>query len=85
MVMFELTAHQPPWAGLEQADIFQKVTAGERPPISAADYSGAPSGWFSLLQECWAQQPEARPSFDQICEQLQSMLDSTEVSLEAHC
>ena len=53
---------------------------GERPALPA-DAAALPGGTFpglpayvALLQRCWAQEPQARPSFDDIVAQLRALL-----------
>ena len=61
------------------AQIYKAVTSGRRPPLPA-DPASLPGGTFpglgrylELLQECWAQQPQQRPSFANITIRLRAM------------
>ncbi len=45
--------------------IQKKVVKGKRPTITAC-----PEAWESLIKRCWAQRPEARPSFAEVVQLL---------------
>lgn len=49
------------------------VSEGLR-PILAGPQSGAPSSLLSLIQRCWDANPQKRPSFDDIVEELYSII-----------
>lgn len=56
------------------------VSSGERlnvPPreeVPAAPEPAVYAAYVALMEQCWAQQPEDRPSFADICSELRSML-----------
>lgn len=61
--MWELYTGSRPYAGLTHGEIVHRVVAvGARPAFPRS----APQGWRGLAEECWAQQPEQRPSFEQV-------------------
>lgn len=47
------------------------VAAGDRRP-SLGQETGIPQNYHELIQDCWNKDPEARPTFEQICEALSS-------------
>ncbi|XP_058101226.1 protein kinase and PP2C-like domain-containing protein isoform X2 [Magnolia sinica] len=49
------------------------VSEGLR-PVLAGPESGAPSSLLSLIQRCWDSNPQDRPSFDEIVEELSSIM-----------
>lgn len=62
--------------------IFKSVTSGERPPVPP-DPAALLGGTFPclakyvvLMQECWAQQPQQRPTFADITARLREMQDA---------
>jgi len=56
-----------------QVAVAMKVMKGARPLILSPN--GVPADYIPLLQECWNGEPEARPTFEDICIRLQKMLD----------
>ncbi len=51
------------------------VRDGMRPPIPE---SFAATPYTALMRECWSEEPATRPSFDDICVRLESMLTELE-------
>ena len=66
--MYEIMSHRPPWADTQQKQVFNQVLAGKRPSLEAGDET-IPE-WVELMNECWAQQPQARLEFDAILSRL---------------
>jgi serine/threonine protein kinase len=50
---------------------------GERPPIPKNSTTTTPAPLATLLQSCWAQDPQRRPTFEQIGQTLQLALETT--------
>ena len=60
MILFELFAHQLPYADLDDdIDVLLSVTSGKRPPIP----STLPSYLHDLIEKCWEEDPYQRPTF----------------------
>jgi ABC-type phosphate transport system substrate-binding protein/tRNA A-37 threonylcarbamoyl transferase component Bud32 len=73
IVMWEVWSGQQPYADLQMIEIIFGVTNDQmRPPISAIDEPDL----ADLIQRCWAQEPERRPSFDEILAILRDLDDS---------
>jgi hypothetical protein len=53
--------------------LFSQVLAGQRPPVDLS----VPKQLQDLISTCWDQQPEQRPTFVSILEQLNAMLKQT--------
>jgi serine/threonine protein kinase len=73
IVLWELLSLQLPWGRMAMWSIVGEVLAGKRlpvPPPEACPGFGSYAPYVALLQACWAQQPEDRPSFETICAQL---------------
>ena len=61
MVLFELFAHETPYADLrDNVDVLVSVTSGKRPPIPPT----LPPYLHDLLRSCWEEDPYLRPTFD---------------------
>ena len=61
MILFELFAHEIPYAGLhDKIQLLLKVTGGERPPIPPT----LPENLHDLLKSSWEENPHLRPTFD---------------------
>lgn len=59
IVLWELCALQKPFAGMSVADHYREViTGGVRPPLD----SRWPTALQHLLQACWQEDPDRRPS-----------------------
>ena len=55
------------------SDIWKAVKGGGRPWFSDSDAAGAPEGFTQLMQELWAHDPKARPTFAEALERLNGM------------
>jgi len=75
ITMFELASHEPPWLESEgdQDAVFQMVVAGIRPALDVGIKATAPSGWCSLMEQCWHPEPDRRPDFGTISKKLAKM------------
>jgi serine/threonine protein kinase len=63
MILYELVEGLRPFAGLQPDQIFQRVVEEKvRPPFSG----GAARQLEKLAQRCWAQEPDKRPTFQEI-------------------
>lgn len=67
VILWELF-HSPhlPWEEIVDKEVEEKVLKGLRPKIS----DQCPSLWKSLIEKCWKEQPEQRPSFNFIVKYL---------------
>jgi ankyrin repeat protein/serine/threonine protein kinase len=85
MVMFELLTWREPFRNTGHWEIINKVGKGERPVIPprlpgvANDneifiQGGVMEEYVQLMNRCWAQDPAARPEFEEIHPQLEKML-----------
>lgn len=54
-------------------EIFKKMDAGERPPLSLISVS---DDFLYLLNRCWHQNPKNRPLFGEVVTMLEAMIDS---------
>ena len=61
-----------PHDGLAVADVFNGMLDGSlRPKIPV--HPQPSSGWQALMEACWATDPAARPSFEEVVDILESM------------
>jgi serine/threonine protein kinase len=63
MVLYELLTHEELWKGLDSEGMIAKVTANERPAMRS---ESIPASYAKLIQSCWAQSPDDRPTFREI-------------------
>ena len=82
MVVFEIMMGIHCWDKILPPDFAQKVMGGMRPhiPESVLNFCGEDriearqiTAIIDLMKECWANDPEARPSFSQILERLNEL------------
>eukprot|EP00887_Chlorella_sp_A99_P008292 scaffold12.g8292.t1 len=80
VVLWQLWSMAQPYAGVPDDELRSRLLAShgeERPPLPgeggqpAAEEPGP--GWRDLVQECWAQLPEQRPSFAVVVERLREI------------
>ncbi|KAF6252116.1 kinase-like domain-containing protein [Scenedesmus sp. NREL 46B-D3] len=69
VMLNEMLARSPPWSGTAAGDIRRQVLAGQRPTIDLS----VPKQLQQLVSACWDQQPEQRPDFVSILEQLTAL------------
>lgn len=70
VMLNEMLGRSPPWAGMAAGDIRRQVLAGQRPPVDLS----VPKQLQQVIGACWEQQPEQRPDFVSILEQLNAMI-----------
>ncbi|EFN59725.1 hypothetical protein CHLNCDRAFT_133304 [Chlorella variabilis] len=71
ILMYEVWMRRRAWPGLPLAKlIFAVVSQHSRPPVPP----GCPDGYAALMQQCWADAPEERPTFEGLLQSLQSLL-----------
>ncbi|MPC85217.1 Activated CDC42 kinase 1 [Portunus trituberculatus] len=65
---------EDPWAGLNGQQILRKIDQeGERLTCPAA----CPADIYTLLLECWAQDPSSRPTFGQVYQRVSAIMPDT--------
>lgn len=67
IILYEIYANEKPFANLTMYKLSQKICKGERPNISLIEEDP----YKELIDNCWQQTPEDRPTFDQIVEVLE--------------
>ena len=68
VTLFILISESNPFASKNPADIFADKLSGKRPEFQ----SDFPQNWRELIESCWAQDPQKRPSMRDICKILES-------------
>ena len=70
IVMWEVAARCYPWEEVQDADLLDAllclITSGQRPAVD----SEWPDGYVAVMRQCWATDPQNRPTFDQVAVQL---------------
>jgi serine/threonine protein kinase len=86
VVLFEILTARVPWRdeGLRCAkEIARAVMAGQRPKVARADIEQAPGGYCNLMERCWSQHPEERPTFEECFEILNRMCEDADTMSSA--
>lgn len=76
IVIWGILTQKKPYQGENNIlHIMVKVVKGVRPDLSLVPRSRpqACSGFLSLMQKCWAQSPQARPSFEEITSEAEEL------------
>lgn len=68
IIVYEIVTGKTPFKGLNFPQLVMKVTEGERPELT----DDVPEYYKILIEECWAQSPQERPSFDLIVDVLKN-------------
>jgi Protein tyrosine and serine/threonine kinase/Regulator of chromosome condensation (RCC1) repeat len=77
IILWELATRKPPFKELNGLQVSQEVANNDlRPPIPKR----CPDPFLKLMQKCWAKEPNTRPSFENIIEELESFLKFLERS-----
>ncbi|KAL9386583.1 hypothetical protein Peur_019707 [Populus x canadensis] len=70
IAMWEILTGEEPYANMQFGAIIGGIVSSTlRPPVP----EHCDAGWRKLMEECWASDPEARPSFTEITNRLRSM------------
>ncbi|KAJ6934224.1 serine/threonine-protein kinase HT1-like [Populus alba x Populus x berolinensis] len=70
IAMWEILTGEEPYANMQFGAIIGGIVSSTlRPPVP----EHCDTGWRKLMEECWASDPEARPSFTEITNRLRSM------------
>jgi len=70
IVLWQLITREQPYAGIEQNRAAKLVAEQfKRPPFP----KGTPKLIISLIEECWNEEPEERPLFNNICDSLETL------------
>jgi len=73
MVLFELICQELPFADVDEGEVLQLASKGERPDMEAVP-PNMPANLVDLMESCWAPKPGDRPSFDFICRTLSEIV-----------
>lgn len=75
IIVYEIFSYETPLKGLTINGIINKVVnQGDRPPIS----NDIPDVYKNLIEDCWNQNPDDRPSFDEEMKTNQFITDLTD-------
>lgn len=72
--MWEVGSRVPPYQGAFSYMIETCVKEGER----EADLDDSPPGYMELIRKCWDQQPQNRPSINEVLDELAKIKISVE-------
>ncbi|KAJ4459026.1 putative Serine/threonine-protein kinase EDR1 [Paratrimastix pyriformis] len=87
VVLWELFTRQTPWEGVPPLRVMMTVTQGARlpvpPPPAAAGEPGCPPLVGDLIRACFEERPEARPTMQQVVDQLAPEVEAHPYAAEA--
>ena len=64
MVFYEILTSKIPYEDAQPYEVISIVIGGKRPNLP----ENLPKTLVNLIDQCWAHDPQARPTFPQICE-----------------
>ena len=69
ITLYEIITNEKPFANLNRFQIMHEITSNNyRPPFNKK----IPECYKKLIESCWAEKPEERPTFDEILEKLKT-------------
>jgi len=75
-MLWEILTLHAPWEDLRfPSHVFKRVAKGDRPTIAPDDTKRAMPGYVDLLRRCWHQEPDGRPDFRAIFNELSAISD----------
>lgn len=76
VMMWEVLSHEKAWSEFRWThQIFMAVTSGQRLSLKIFPKDSiVPKGYQSLLEKCWSQQPDDRPTFTTVLNSLRDIL-----------
>lgn len=66
LIVYEIITNLKPFENCNIYQIMMNVSKGDRPELN----STIPKSYQDLIKDCWSQNPEQRPTFDQIVDKL---------------
>jgi len=84
MVIFEVICRHVPFEKLQPIVVAKKIGSGERPSVTDHVKADAvPEGLVELMESCWAQEPQGRPTSREIATTLGRIMSRTHELPEA--
>jgi len=75
IVLWEIAAREEPYTGLDIFKLYEKIKEGGRPEIKKSFLPPEqPKSYARLMRRCWAQDPDQRPSMEEVKNQLTTIL-----------
>lgn len=68
LIVYEIITNLKPFENRNIFQIMMNVSKGDRPELN----STIPKSYKDLIENCWSQNPEKRPTFDQILDKLEN-------------
>jgi len=66
MVLYELVTHEPPFKGCNPLQVVRAIDQGDMPELPA----GTHEDLAQLVEDCWKNEPDDRPDFEEIAARL---------------
>ncbi|CAD6223052.1 unnamed protein product [Miscanthus lutarioriparius] len=75
IIMWEILTGQEPYAGMHHGGVIGGILSNTlRPPVPAS----CDPQWRELMEQCWSNEPDKRPSFKEVVSHLHSMLEANQ-------
>lgn len=75
MVAFEVACRHVPFERLDAHSVARQTMEGIRPEFDP-DEVEAPQRLIEIIELCWAQEPEARPSFEEVRQEVEALYNA---------
>jgi len=74
LILWEMESQEPPWLNLKSSfEIISGVCEGRRPTLNLIS-----SEKRNLIEKCWDQNPQRRPNFSEIVDELEKLYAQSE-------
>jgi len=80
VTMYEIITREDPWSGLDNLNAIYKVINGVRMEIGKEHYCS--DEIKALMNRCWSEDPDDRPNFGEICDELNLIIKGTSSNSE---
>lgn len=79
MILYQLFEHMPPFSGTDPVEAARQAALfDKRPQFHALAPPGHPMAEVrAVMEACWDPDPERRPSFEEVVEKLEGVMEKT--------
>jgi len=77
MVAYEVAFRHVPFESLDAHSVARQTMAGVRPEFEEDAEKVVPPGLLDIIEHCWGQEPDTRPSFQELRVKLEQLVSTT--------